>query len=135
MVFNCIFTKNCQHIIRIFCMITFFMNEWVIFNTVVDLLLKQSSAFRVLDVYMKTLTSDQTLLLYGYSYSWMKNEILLQFFSITIIAKAFGHCYMYWFSMAILCVLNLRRFLLCTTYTNIVQRMCATERCPQRVVF
>lgn len=25
----------------------------------------------------------------------MKNEILLQFFSITIIAKAFGHCYMY----------------------------------------
>lgn len=72
------------------------MDEWVLFNTVVDLLLKQSSAFRVLDVYMKTLTNyDQTLLLYGYSYSWMKNEILLQFFSITIIAKAFGHCYMY----------------------------------------
>lgn len=37
--------------------------------------------------------------------------------------------------MVILYVLNLRRFLLCTTYTNIVQRMCATERCPQRVVF
>lgn len=89
--------KNCQHVIRIFSVwITFFMNEWVIFITVVDLLLKQCSACRVLDAYIKTLTNyDQRLLSYRYSYSWLKNEILLQFFSTTIIAKAFGHCYMY----------------------------------------
>lgn len=101
--------KNCQHLIRIFSVwITFFMNEWVIFITVVDLLLKQCSACRVLDAYIKTLTNyDQRLLSYRYSYSWLKNEILLQFFSIKIIAKAFGHCYMFLWQHCINLILDI----------------------------